>query len=43
VLADDPLAGIDIPHLCRTEGHRLIESTRDGGWQRFLVERGARS
>jgi tRNA 2-thiouridine synthesizing protein A len=40
VLADDPLAGIDIPHLCRTDGHRLVESGREGTWQHFLIERG---
>lgn len=30
VLADDPLAAIDIAHLCREEGHRLVASHRSG-------------
>jgi tRNA 2-thiouridine synthesizing protein A len=31
VLADDPLAAVDIPHMCHGEGH-VVESTasRDG-------------
>ncbi len=40
VLADDPLAGIDIPHLCRTEGHRLVETGAEDGFRRFVIERG---
>jgi len=37
----DPLAKIDIPHLCNQHGHRLleIEVTADG--HRFLIERGS--
>ena len=30
LLADDPLAGIDVPHFVQTEGFRLLSSTRDG-------------
>ena len=41
VLADDPLAAIDIPHLCQTGGHRLIETTATDGHRRFLIERAA--
>lgn len=41
VLADDPLAGLDIPHLCRTQGHRLVETTSQGEVRRFLIERAA--
>ena len=40
VLADDPLAAIDIPHLCREGGHRLIESAVEDGCRRFLIECG---
>jgi tRNA 2-thiouridine synthesizing protein A len=40
VLSDDPLAGIDIPHLCREGGHRLISTSRERTSQRFLIERG---
>nr|WP_246333636.1 sulfurtransferase TusA family protein [Aureimonas mangrovi] len=40
VLSDDPLAGIDIPHLCREGGHKLISTGRSEGAHRFLIERG---
>lgn len=29
VIADDPLAYIDIPHMCRTEHIEVIEMVRD--------------
>lgn len=41
VLADDPLAAIDIAHLCRERGHRLLATRREGGWQSFEIERGS--
>ncbi|MEX6507087.1 sulfurtransferase TusA family protein [Jiella sp. M17.18] len=37
VLADDPLAAIDIPHACRSHGHRLAETTREGEAIRFRI------
>jgi tRNA 2-thiouridine synthesizing protein A len=38
VLADDPLARLDIAHLCREGGHELraVEDLPDGGW-RFRI------
>lgn len=40
VTASDPLAEIDIPHMCAEDGHRLIEQRRDGTRAVFLIERG---
>ncbi|WP_182085110.1 sulfurtransferase TusA family protein [Aureimonas sp. ME7] len=37
ILADDPLAPIDIAHLCRTEGHALTISELAGGGWRFHI------
>jgi tRNA 2-thiouridine synthesizing protein A len=39
VLADDPLATVDIPHMCHGEGH-LVErmATRDG-YTEFTIEK----
>jgi tRNA 2-thiouridine synthesizing protein A len=34
LMADDPLARIDVPHFAQTEGYRLLSSTQDG---RILV------
>ena len=39
LLADDPLARIDVPHFCRTEGFRLLSSTQEGRTLLFLVAR----
>ena len=30
LLADDPLAKIDVPHFAQTEGFRLLSSSQDG-------------
>ncbi|MFB2550370.1 sulfurtransferase TusA family protein [Ciceribacter sp. sgz301302] len=36
----DPLAGIDIPHFCREDGHRLEHAERlDNGGYRFLIRK----
>ncbi|MCO4317700.1 sulfurtransferase TusA family protein [Phyllobacterium sp. 21LDTY02-6] len=36
----DPLAVIDMPNFCMTEGHRLIETVNVDGGHRFHIERG---
>jgi tRNA 2-thiouridine synthesizing protein A len=40
VTATDAMAAIDIPLMCRQDGHALIESRRQGGVGRFLIRRG---
>lgn len=37
LIADDPLARIDVPHLVAQKGWRLIDSEQDGSTLRFLV------
>jgi tRNA 2-thiouridine synthesizing protein A len=39
VEATDPLAAVDLPNLCREEGHRLVASRREGSLLCFLIER----
>ena len=41
VLADDPLAVVDIPHMCHGEGHRLVAAHPRDGHHAFEIERGA--
>lgn len=41
VLASDPLAAVDIPHMCGEEGHAVIESIAASDHRRFLIRRGA--
>ena len=38
LLADDPLARIDVPHFLQGHSARLIESSADGGVLSFLIE-----
>jgi len=33
------LAVVDIPHMCSTEGHTLLEHARAGDYHRFLIRR----
>ncbi len=42
VVADDPLAYVDVPHMCHEEGHTVLESVRNGDVSRFLLRRGSR-
>ena len=38
LLADDPLARIDVPHFLESHGARLIESSAEGGALSFLIQ-----
>jgi tRNA 2-thiouridine synthesizing protein A len=37
LVADDPLARIDVPHFIRTEGFQLLDTASDGDDWVFLV------
>ena len=39
VLATDPLAVVDIPHMCGEEGHVVEAVTREGSVSRFRIQR----
>jgi tRNA 2-thiouridine synthesizing protein A len=39
LLADDPMARIDVPHFARTEGFALLSSVSEGGVLIFEVAR----
>jgi tRNA 2-thiouridine synthesizing protein A len=45
VVADDPMAAIDIPHLAQQLGHELVSAREDGAHLRFVIRKraGARS
>lgn len=42
VLADDPLAVVDIPHMCNREGHAVNGVTRRDGHSEFRLQAGPR-
>ncbi len=37
VLADDPLAAVDIPHMCHGEGHAVDSVTSRDGYNEFSL------
>ncbi|MDE1156867.1 MAG: sulfurtransferase TusA family protein [Neorhizobium sp.] len=39
VETSDPLAAIDIPHLCREDGHTLVSSQKTEGGHRFVIRK----
>lgn len=41
LLADDPVAEIDVTHFCRSRGHLLVSVTRERGICAFVIERAA--
>ena len=40
ILADDPIAAVDIPHFCKTGGHGCTRQPEIDGACVFLVTRG---
>ena len=39
VIADDPMAIIDVPHMCRQEGFTVVSESRDGDVSRIIIKR----
>lgn len=39
VLSDDPLAAIDIPHMCRQEGFEVVSVEREGNIARMVLQK----
>jgi tRNA 2-thiouridine synthesizing protein A len=39
ILTDDPMAPIDVPHMCRHEGFECVSVTRDGDQARMALRR----
>ena len=37
VLADDPLAAVDIPHMCHGEGHAVESVASHDGYTEFAI------
>lgn len=41
VVTDDPMAPIDVPHMCRQEGFEVIDVAREGDVARMVLKRPA--
>ncbi len=39
VLADDPLAVVDIPHMCHSEGHAVASIAPHDGYTEFRLQK----
>lgn len=40
LLADDPVAVVDIPHFCHEAGHELLSQSDACGVQTYVIRRG---
>ncbi len=38
-VTDDPMAPIDVPHMCRQEGFDVVQVTREGNVARIVLRR----
>jgi len=43
VYADDPMAAVDIPHMCHDEGHAFDGMTPRDGYNEFAITSGSAS
>jgi len=41
VVSDDPMAAVDLPHMCTTEGYVVVSSERTDGTVRMVLQRPA--
>ena len=39
VLTDDPMAPIDVPHMCRSEGFEVVSVEREGDSARMVLSK----
>ena len=39
IVTDDPMAPIDVPHMCRHEGFEFVSVVRDGDQARMVLRR----
>ena len=39
IVTDDPMAPIDVPHMCRLEGFECVSLARDGDQARMVLRR----
>jgi tRNA 2-thiouridine synthesizing protein A len=39
IVSDDPLAAIDVPHMCNKEGHEVLAIDRRDGAVRLVLRR----
>jgi len=38
LMTDDPAAIVDVPHFCNEQGHQILESSKENGYDIFIIE-----
>ncbi len=38
LITDDPAAIIDVPHFCNEQGHQILKSLKENGYDLFIIE-----
>ena len=38
LMTDDPAAIVDVPHFCNEQGHQILESSKENGYDLFIIE-----
>ena len=38
LITDDPAAIVDVPHFCEEQGHQILESFKENGYDLFIIE-----
>ena len=38
LMTDDPAAIVDVPHFCNEQGHQILESSKENGYNLFIIE-----
>ena len=38
LITDDPAAIVDVPHFCNEQGHQILESSKENGYDLFIIE-----
>jgi tRNA 2-thiouridine synthesizing protein A len=39
IITDDPMAPIDVPHMCRQENYEVVSMARDGDVARMVLKK----
>ena len=39
LITDDPAAIVDVPHFCNEQGHQILESFKENGYDFFIIGR----
>ena len=38
LMTNDPAAIVDVPHFCNEQGYQILESSKENGYNLFIIE-----